>query len=53
MAVMGGWEFFTRNKGWGSKEGGGGGGVVMRGWEILEFSLAFQNYDVTKITPSD
>ena len=50
MAVMGGWEFFTRNKGWGSKEGGG---VVMRGWEILEFSLAFQNYDVTKITPSD
>ena len=34
MAVMGGWEFFTRNKGWGSKEGGGGG-VVMRGWEIM------------------
>ena len=51
MAVMGGWEFFTRNKGWGSKEGGGG--VVRRGWEVLEFSLAFQNYDVTKITPSD
>ena len=52
MAVMGGWEFFTR-KGGGRRGGGGGGGVVMRGWEILEFSLAFQNYDVTKITPSD
>ena len=25
MAVMGGWEFFARNKGWGSKEFGGGG----------------------------
>ena len=52
MAVMGGWEFFTRNKGWGSKEGGGGGGG-MGGGELLGFSLAFQNYDVTKITPSD
>ena len=35
MAVMGGWEFFTRNGG----EGGGGGDFKMWGWEIFEVSL--------------
>ena len=37
MAVMGGWEFFTRNGGEGG--GGGGGDFKMWGWEIFEVSL--------------